>query len=79
MINPLDVVVRAAKLSSIVLSASTALLAARRHDSDDGDNPFGSRFAARVHDGFFEHIEERCRTRWADLFDHNESQRREAA
>jgi hypothetical protein len=68
MINPLDVVARAAAIPSIVLSATNALLAVRRRDSTNEDDPYGSRFAARFTNGFFERIEEQCRTRWADLF-----------
>ena len=78
MLNPLDVLARAAAIPAIVWEASTALLAVRHHDASDQDNAFGSRFAARFTEGFFEHIEERCRTRWADLFTTDEQDRRAA-
>jgi hypothetical protein len=68
MLNPLDVAARAAAIPSIVLSASNALLAVLRRDAETTDDPYGSRFAARFTNGFFERIEDQFRTRWADLF-----------
>jgi hypothetical protein len=68
MLNPLDVIARAAAIPQIVWSASTALLAVRRRDAGNEHNPYGSRFAARFTDGFFERIEDQFRSRWAELF-----------
>jgi hypothetical protein len=77
MLNPLDVAARAAAIPSIVLSATNALLAVRRRDAENTDDPYGSRFASRFTDGFFERIESQFCTRWADLFTPDERDERD--
>ena len=65
MLKPLDVVVRALAIPSIVLTAASELLDIRRTRSDD---PYGSGPLSRMSDGFFGRIEDQCRTRWAEVF-----------
>jgi hypothetical protein len=64
MMKPLDVLARAIAIPSIVLSATGTFLELGRKWADD--SPSGLR--ARLSDGFFEHIEDRCRTRWTEIF-----------
>ena len=68
MLKPLDVLARALAIPSIVWSASNALLDVRRKWTDD--SPLGLR--DRLSDGFFERIEDQCRTRWAEVFTQDE-------
>jgi hypothetical protein len=69
MIKPLDVLVRVAALPHLAWGTSGAILEARRRLTDAffGD-PSSNEFAGRMYDGFFDRVEEQCRSRWRDVF-----------
>lgn len=69
MTSPLDLFVRVSALPRIAWAASGSIFEARRRFADAvfGD-PISNEHAGRMYDGFFDRVEEQCRTRWCEVF-----------
>lgn len=69
MTRPLDLLVRVVALPRIAWAASGSIIEARRRFTDAvfGD-PTSNKHAGRIYAGFFDRVEEQCRTRWCDVF-----------
>ena len=69
MTRPLDLLVRVMALPRIAWAASGSIFEARRRFADAvfGD-PISNAHAGRMYDGFFDRVEEQCRSRWCEVF-----------